>query len=113
MTHCVWLLAINCILEAVINYSKIFFKGHDSIQCLIESLLVLLEVHLCNFHISVHYMVYQIYCLDPHEPCAFIAEFYNEIVFNDFNYLMLEGLVNDCNISKIWRASTYVSLACS
>ena len=81
-------------MDAVINLFKIFFNGHGSIQCLIKYLQILVKVYFCNFPISVHYMVDQIYCIDSNEPCVFVAEFCNISVFNGFNYLVLKGIVH-------------------
>ena len=93
MRRCVWLLATIFILDTVINLFKIFSNGHGSVQCLIEYIMVLLEVHLYHFPISVHYMVDQIYLLDSHQLYVFVAELFDVSIFNVFNYLVLEGLV--------------------
>ena len=85
-------------MDAVINLFKIFVNGHGSIQCLIKYLQILVKVYFCNFPISVHYMVDQIYCIDSNEPCVFVAEFYNVTVLNGFNCLAIEGLVHGCGI---------------
>ena len=76
------MLDILFILDAVTNYYKIFVNGHGSIHWLIECLLVLLEFLFCNLTKYVHYMEDQIYCLDFHEPCLFIAFFCDFSVFN-------------------------------
>ena len=36
-------------------------------------------------------MVDQIDSIESHEPCVFISEFCNVIVFNGFNYFVIEG----------------------
>ena len=62
--------------------------------------MVLFKVSFCNVPISFHYTVEQIYHLESHEPCISIAEFFILIVFNGFNYLVLEGLLNGYVVFK-------------
>ena len=100
MRRYVWLLAIIYILDAFIYSFKIFVNRHDIIQCLIELFLVILEVCFCHLTISVHCMVDKIYRLDSYEPCVFIAEVCDVIVFNYLNYFVIEGLVHGCSIFK-------------
>ena len=100
MIRFVWPLAFVCILALVINYFKILVDVNGSIKCLIGYLLVILEVRLCSFPVSVNYMVEQIYRLDSHETCIFIVSLCDAIFLNGFKYFLLEGLVYGCVVFK-------------
>ena len=77
-----------------------FFNCHGSIQCLIEYLLVLLEVCLYHLPIHVHYMVDHIQHVDSHLTDVFIAKFCNVNVFNGYNYFVLGGLIHGYSAFK-------------
>ena len=53
----VGLIAIIFILDSVINPLKVIFNGHRSVQFPVKSLMILLEVYLFNYSVSVHYIM--------------------------------------------------------
>ena len=86
------LLSTIYILDKVAKPLRVLVNGHHIFQCIVESLLVILEVFLCNFPVSFHYVVYKINYLDSHKARVCVTEFSDVGVFHRPNHLVYEYL---------------------